>query len=250
MTEAVEPLDGELPTEPAQPRDSGHWAEKVVRLSVGDEVAKQGFNIAGKRLTGPQQGFGKLWQRAYWVDLGDAVTPTDLVADWKEHFGSYWPRSGTFHASLTGVAPGSVNPIAVGPGKGLLATGVLVLYADDEAFTFMTPEGHMFAGWITFSGVEADGGGTRASIQILIRTNDPLYELGWPVLRKGEDVFWAATLRNLAEHHGVHDAAVGSTTTCVDRRRLWHNWRNVRHNAGIRSVLHLLAAPFRALRHR
>jgi hypothetical protein len=105
----------------------------------------------------------------------------------------------------------------------------------------------MFAGWITFSGIEADGG-TRAHIQILIRTNDPLYELGWPALRKGEDVFWAATLRNLAAHHGVADATVESTTTCVDKRRLWRNWRNVRHNAGIRSFLHLLTAPVRALR--
>ena len=235
------------PAVPAIPRDSGHWAEKVVRLSVSDEVAKEGFNVAGKRLTGPQQGFGKLWQRAYWVDLGAAVTPVDLVADWKQNFGSYWPKSGTFHASLTGVAPGSVNPIAVGPGKGLLATGVLVLYADDEDFTFMTPEGHMFAGWITFSGLEAEGG-TRAHIQILIRTNDPLYELGWPALRRGEDVFWAATLRNLAAHHGVPDTTVGSTTVCVDRHRLWRNWRNVRHNAGIRSFLHMLSAPLRALR--
>jgi hypothetical protein len=28
----------------------------------------------------------------------------------------------------------------------------MVLFADDVSFTLMTPEGHMFAGWITFSG--------------------------------------------------------------------------------------------------
>ena len=32
-----------------------------------------------------------------------------------------------------------------------LSTGVMVLYADEESFTFMTPQGHVFAGWITFS---------------------------------------------------------------------------------------------------
>ena len=32
-----------------------------------------------------------------------------------------------------------------------LSTGVMVLYADEESFTLMTPQGHMFAGWITFS---------------------------------------------------------------------------------------------------
>ena len=38
----------------------------------------------------------------------------------------------------------------------------------------------------------------------------------------------------------------------VDRKRLWHNAGNIRYNAGVRSALHLLAAPFvlarRALR--
>jgi hypothetical protein len=38
-----------------------------------------------------------------------------------------------------------------------LSTGVMVIYADDKSFTFMTPEGHMFAGWITFSAMEQDG---------------------------------------------------------------------------------------------
>ena len=34
------------------------------------------------------------------------------------------------------------------PGKMKLSTGVMVLYADEESFTLMTPQGHMFAGWI------------------------------------------------------------------------------------------------------
>ena len=41
------------------------------------------------------------------------------------------------------------------PGKMKLSTGVMVLYADEESFTLMTPQGHMFAGWITFSATEA-----------------------------------------------------------------------------------------------
>jgi hypothetical protein len=31
------------------------------------------------------------------------------------------------------------------PGKMKLSTGVMVLFADEESFTLMTPQGHMFA---------------------------------------------------------------------------------------------------------
>lgn len=232
---------------PVAPRDAGNWAPKVERLSVTDDVAAHGYNVAGRRVTGPQQGFGRLWQRDYWADLGSAVTPRDLVAEWRAHFGDFWPRGARFHGALTGIEPGAVAPLELGPGHGLsLATGVMVLYADEESFTFMTPEGHMFAGLITFSGEEADDGGTQARIRILLRTNDPLYELGWPVMKKAEDVFWAGTLRNLAAAHGVPEVEVGEASECLDRRRIWKNWRNVRHNAGIRSAWHTLTSPFRA----
>src|SRR4051812_23130682 len=98
------------------PRDAGRWADKVTRLSVSDDVAAAGFNVAGKRLTGPQQGFGRLWQRAYSADLGASVTPQDLVAGWKRDFGSFWPKGATFYAGLTGLEPGAVAPIAIGTG--------------------------------------------------------------------------------------------------------------------------------------
>jgi hypothetical protein len=58
-----------------------------------------------------------------------------------------------------------------------LATGVLVLYADDLSFTFMTPQGHMFGGWITFSASQG-ASGTELDIAILMRAGDPLYEIG------------------------------------------------------------------------
>jgi len=103
----------------------------------------------------------------------------------------------------------------------------------------------MFAGMITFSGEEVDGA-TQARIRILLRTNDPLYELGWPIMKKAEDVFWAGTLRNLATAHGVPDAATGEASECLDKRRIWKNWRNVRHNAGIRSAWHTVTSPFRS----
>src|SRR3954470_5468700 len=92
-------LPGDEPPAAHVPRDLGNWADKVVRLQVSEEVAAAGYNVTGKRLTGPQQGFGRLWQRSYGVDLGQAVTPAALVADWKQNFGSFWPKNATFHAA-------------------------------------------------------------------------------------------------------------------------------------------------------
>jgi hypothetical protein len=229
-------------------RDAANWAPMVTRLAVDADRAAAGFNVDGKRVTGPQQGFGRLWQRTYTAHLGPSIHPHLLIAEWKEHFGEFWTKGSRFHGLL--ITPGDVAPIAVSTGAGLkLSTGVLVLYADDESFTFMTPEGHMFAGWITFSAHE-DAVGTVARIQVLIRPNDPIFELGWPVMKRKEDKFWKATLHNVAAHVGAVDITVEEKTVLVDKHRIWRNARNVWHNAAIRSVLHLLTAPVRALRRR
>lgn len=239
---AAEPA---LPVQ-AVPRDAAYWAPKVDRLVVDPAHAAAGFNIAGRRVTGPQQGFGRLWQRTYTATIGAMVTPQQLIADWKANFGSLWPKGNRFYAGV--IAPGEVAPLQVNTGAGLkLATGVLVLYADDESFTFMTPERHMFAGWITFSAHD-DGGATVARIQILLRTSDPIFEPAWPVMRRMEDRFWKQTMRNVAMHYGVRDVVVTEKTVLIDKHRLWKNWRNVWHNAGIHTVLHLITAPVRALR--
>ena len=60
--------------EPTVPRDARHWAAKVDRLQVGTREGVRGTNVAGKRLTGPVQGFGKLWQKTYSVDIGSEVS--------------------------------------------------------------------------------------------------------------------------------------------------------------------------------
>ena len=122
-----------------------------------------------------------------------------------------------------------------------------MIYADEESFTIMTPEGHMFAGMSTFSASDR-AGQTQVEIRILIRPNDPLWELAWPIARRKEDDFWKGTLSNLAARYGVPNAEVSEETVCVDRKRLWTNWRNVWHNSGIRSALHIAAAPVRWIR--
>jgi hypothetical protein len=228
--------------------NEANWATGTGPLHVPADRAEAGYNVEGRLVSGPHEGFGRLWKREYWADFGTAMPARTVIGQWRAHFGDFWPKGGRFHGGLAAISPGDVAPLALGPDHGpKLATGVLVIYADDESFTFMTPQGHMFAGLITFSAADLPGG-TEVRISILLRTSDPLYELGWPLMRSGEDRFWPGVLVNLAAGVGAGQVEVQTSTECVDRRRQWARWRNVRHNAAIRSAGHSVAAPFRRTR--
>jgi hypothetical protein len=139
--------------------------------------------------------------------------------------------------------------LAIGGGV-KLSTGVFVLYADEESFTLMTPQGHMFAGWITFS-AEGTPAGTVIQAQVLMRANDPLYEVAMTLGgHRKEDVFWVQTLTALGHRLGAADTTVTTRNVCVDSSRQWRNAGNVWHNSMVRSVLQTLAAPVTALRRR
>jgi hypothetical protein len=226
-------------------RDAGAWAAPVDRLTAADGH----INVTGRRPTAPTNGFGRMWQKTYRTSLGaSAATPADVIAAWKQHFPEFWPAGNRFFAPLAGIAPGEVAALDLSmPGGLKLSTGVLVLYADEESFTLMTPEGHMFAGWITFSSF-VEGGETCVQAQVLMRASDPLYELGMTFGgHRQEDAHWMHTLRSLSEHFGV-SAEVEVSAVCVDRKRQWSRARNVWHNAGIRSGMHMATTPWRALR--
>jgi hypothetical protein len=231
-------------------RDAPFWAQYVERLEVG-EVPEGAVNrnVDGRRVTSPIQGFGKLWQKTYELPLvGSDATPEEVIRVWKDRFGEFWPGQNRFYGSLTGIAPGDVAVLNLRVGGMRMSTGVLVLYADDVSFTVMTPQGHQFAGFNTFSAERVDGV-TVARIHALIRASDPIYELGMPVVgHRMEDRFWAGTLEALAAHFGVRDRKVDMRRVCLDNRRQWRFWTNVWHNAAIRSMGYLAGTPFRLLR--
>ena len=232
-------------------RDNANWARPVDRLSaVGVEGAKVDA-VTGKRVAGPLQGFGQLWQKTFTVRLAESeLTPQQLVAVWKGEFASFWPRGGTFYAPLAGIAPGEVALLDITPMPGSpvrLSTGVMVLYADDESFTFMTPEGHSLSAWITFS-AHRDGDTTIAQAQALERPSDPLDELTYVLGgNKLNDRFWRDTLSNLARHVGVAEPVVETQAICIDKRRQWRYVRNLRNSASIRTARRTIGSPFRRL---
>jgi hypothetical protein len=236
---------------PEEPRDAAHWARYVEKLEVSD--APEGalnLNVEGRTAVSPLQGFGKMWQKTYKLRLeGAAVTPAEVIKVWKQDFPKFWgARGNRFYAPLGGLKPGEVvlinGPV---PGGARISTGIMVLYADDESFTFMTPEGHPFSGWVTFSSYE-EGRSTVAQAQVLIRANDPLYEIGMPLgLHRVEDKTWQSTLENLAAHLGAK-GKVETRVICVDPKRQWRHYKNIQHNAIIRSMLYAITIPLRRIK--
>src|SRR5215467_1997676 len=168
-----------MSTPTQEPRDAAYWARQGGQLKVSAVPAGAiNLNVDGRSVVGPMQGFGQMWQKTYRVRLaGASATPVEVIRVWKTDFSSFWPRGNRFYVPLTGIAPGEVALLNIRAGGMPLSTGVMVLYADDESFTLMTPEGHVFAGWITFSSFEDDGC-TNAQAQVLMRANDPIYEIG------------------------------------------------------------------------
>ncbi len=222
-----------------------NWAPLVDKLNVTGMPLDAPDLVQGRRLLGPLQGFGKMWQKTYRVGLdGAEVTPAEVIQVWKQEFSGFWPKGNRFYAPLLGIAPGEVALIQLSAGPMRLSTGVMVLYSDDESFTLMTPQGHMFAGWITFSSFE-EGGRCLAQTQVLMRAQDPLSEMGLMLGgHRSEDRFWVNTLQALAARFGV-EATPETTVVCVDRRRRWSEAKNVWHNAGIRSSIYVAGAPLR-----
>jgi hypothetical protein len=238
---------------PPQRDVESNWARPVDKLKVSAAGAGINLNVDGRQLSSPLRGFGQMWQKTYRIRLeGASVDPQDLVKAWKENFPQFWPEGNRFYGRVGGMQPGDVallnlaGPGGVqGPGgMPLISTGVMVIYADEESFSFMTPEGHMFAGMITFSAYQESG--TVAQVQALIRANDPLYEISFRLGlgHKMEDAFWQQTLENLAAFFGA-SGSVTQQNVLVDARLQWSQAGNLWHNAAIRTGIYLALAPVR-----
>ena len=238
--------------EGSRPRDEEHWAKPVPELHVGHDLPEGAvnLNVEGRRVTGVSGGFGKMWQKTYTCELtGTSATPQQVIKVWREHFPEFWPKGNFFYAPLTGVKAGDVVPLQLKmPGGFKLRTGIVVVYADDESFSYIMPEGGMFGGMITFRSMRNAAGNTVAEVQALIRASDPIYE-GAMLFggHRAEDKQWLHVLRQLAKQFGVEGKPT-VTRTLVDKKRQWNHFRNIRKNAAIRSGLYMLGAPLRVFR--
>ncbi len=254
MPAAIEPTPTETPrASSGRDPDADGWAGPIDRLATTATGASRD-TVTGRRVSGPIQGFGQMWQKTFRVALvGSSLSPQGLVARWKDEFPTFWPRGNSFYAPLAGIAPGEVALCAVQvlPGAPMqMSSGVLVIYADDESFTFMTPEGHALSAWITFSAFR-EGEVTVAQAQALERTADPLIELSYVLgANRLNDRFWEATMSNLARAVGVAEPKIETTRICVDRRRQWRYVRNIRFSAMLSTAVGTVTSPVRWWRRR
>jgi hypothetical protein len=221
-------------------RHEGQWAEPVGELHVAHDLPPDAvnLNVEGRRLAGLAGGFGKMWQKTYRIELpADEVAPEDVIRAWREHFRYFWPKGAHFYGPSTAVAPGDVALINIRmPGGIKSSTGILVVYVDDESFSFMTPEGHLFNGMLTFSARREDKA-TIVQAQANIRAQDPLGDLFMMFGgHRIEDKHWKGTLESVARYFGI-EAKASAERVLVDRRRQWKHFGNVTRSVAFRSII-------------
>ena len=226
------------------------WSKAVRRADL--RKRPQGMvniNMNGRQPTSPHLGFGRMLLRRYCLTLPDAeIKPSGIMQVWKDNFSDFWPPGNRFYTEAGTITPGEIGFLNLRmPGGLILATGVLVSYADETSFSLMTLQGHMFAGWINFSSYLEDGN-IVIEIQALIRPNDLLYELSFLLGfgPRSEDAFWVNALENLSENFGLH-GNISKTVELIDARMQWRNFFNIMYNAGLGSTLYLILRPFRWL---
>lgn len=231
------------------------WAKSTPTIQVGQvPPGATNINVEGRKRSGALQGFGRLWQKTYRVRLeGVDKSPQEIMQRWRAKFADYQPPENHFYPPMTGIKPNDVLFIeakvpAYPGGRNVLpiASGVSVLYVDDNQFTVMTPEGFPISGWNTFSVMEDDDGAPVAQVQSLERSSDPIYETfdRYFGAAAQQEKIWTTVLGNLAADHGL-TGQVTFEKICVDPKVQWSAAKNIWKNAGARTMVYKLGTPFR-----
>jgi anti-anti-sigma factor len=220
-------------------RSTDNWAKPVKQLDVAEiPTGASALNVQGRRLFGPLQGFGQLWQKTYCIGLQNTkLTPRQVIETWKRNVPRLKPQQKRFFPSSTGISPNELVLIEAQTPGGPILTGVMVLYAGDTSFALMTPAGHPEAGWVTFSSFVEEAR-TFAQVQVIARASDPLYELAFRVAgSKLQDQIWTHVLTALATKLGT-SGEVQMHRTLLDPKLQWGRASNIWYNALLRTLLY------------
>ena len=223
-----------------------YWAKPVEKLRVTKVPgAVSSLNVEGRRPVGPIKGFGQMWEKTYEIRFSDAKrTLVEIAATTKANFVRFQPPQNQFYPSPAGIVAGETVLIRSSVGGVPILTGVLVSYADDVSFTFMTPQGHPESGWVTFR-VFGEGNETVCQIQGLARANDPVYEIAFRLHgSKFQEMTWKHVLGSLAKYLDVK-SPVTMKKRLIASNLQWSQAGNIRHNAQLWTLGYLLIWPVR-----
>jgi len=216
--------------------DAG-WSPKLDRLRV-TERPEGAFakNIDGRRICGQLQGFGPMWEKTYWLTIKEpGIKKENVILAMHEHFLEFQPPENSFYLTSKGIAPGEMIFIDSKTPAGIVSTGVMVLYMDDNCLTFVTPQGHPEAGWITFSVYEREDS-VYVQIQGLVRASDPFFELAFNIAgSKFQETIWKYVLSSLAKYLDVEDnVQMKKYSPATDLQ--WSKFGNIWYNSQLRSL--------------
>ncbi|MFY9399280.1 MAG: STAS domain-containing protein [Desulfomonilia bacterium] len=234
-------VPGSVPADRPEPQGPRAWARPVERLRVGEVPAGAvSLNVDGLPVSGVMQGFGRLWEKTYRIRLsGIGEGPREVIDTLKARFPDLQPSYNRFYPLEGGISPGSLVLINAGTPVGPVYTGVQVLYADEESFAFITPQGHPESGWVRFS-AHGQPGEVVVQVQGFARASDPLYEIGFVILgSRLQERIWRHLLVSLGKHYG-REPYVSVQKSCPGDFLCWENAGNVLYNAQIRTMWHLL----------
>src|SRR5438045_9292946 len=81
-----------------------------------------------------------MWQRTYRLHIPAVnMTPAEVMQIWKANFVQFLPPKNRFYPVAGAIDPGDVLLINADFSGMPISTGVMVLYADEESLTLMTP---------------------------------------------------------------------------------------------------------------
>ena len=229
--------------------DTANWAKPLSKITIAEVPnGATNLNVENRRAVGPVEGFGQMWEKIYQQSLAASkITPLEAIKYMKENFPQLQPPQNRFYPTTVGIQPNGVVFIDSSTPGGPVHTGVLILYSDDDSFTFITPQGHPESGWVSFHAFEQNQG-TVVQIIGLARANDPIYEMAFRLVgAKFQERIWRHVLSSLATHLGV-EPQVNVMKTCVDKKMQWSEITNLWYNAQIRSLLYTVVSSLRRSR--
>ena len=218
-------------------RDNKGWSTLKSKLIVSDNRPNAiNINVNNRTVLGPLQGFGSVLEKEYKLQIPNSqLSAQELMSKFRSSFITLQPPQNVFYPSSKGIEAGETVLIDSSTPGGVVSTGVHILFSDDVSFSFITPQGHPEAGWITFSASEKD-----EKIEIKIRglasASDPFFELAFRLAgSKFQERIWKTVLANMAKSINVDDNII-LTKKIIDKKLHWKAVRNLWFNAQLRSL--------------